>query len=113
MQNSKCRIFSLFGQLKQRSLRIVVEVYKAQESFDCLFDGVGGTALRAVEVGDAGRRVIHQKVIAYGIDLDRVVCRQSYHLVSLRNDALKAAAPLLRKAPLHTLKRHYGNNSQP
>lgn len=75
-------------------------------------NGVCGTALRAVEVGDASRGVIHKKVVSHGIDLGRVAWREGYALVSLRHDVLKAGAVALRKTTLHPLERYDSHNSQ-
>ena len=93
-------------------LRIGVEVYDLQKAFEGAVNGVGGTALRAIEVGDASRGVIHQEVVSYCIDLGRVAWCKGYSLVSLRNNALKAGAVSLRKTTLHPLERYDSHNSQ-
>ena len=110
----KTTLYSLLTTpcLEQPPLWINVEVDKSQKAFYRAADGIGSAALRAVEVGDAGRGVIHQEVVARDVNIGRVVWRESYRLVSLCHDALEATLPRHRKAPLHTLERDNGHNAQ-
>ena len=93
-------------------MRIVVDIDKVRKAFDRTTHGVGGATLRAVEIGDASRRIIHQEVVSYGVDLRRVARSKDYAAVGVFKNRVETPTPLLREAALHALERNYRHDLQ-